>query len=240
VEKILLNWQPPSKPAELTENRLIAAFLDGTFPVDSNLPAERELATRLGVTRPTLREALQRLARDGWLEIRQGKPTRIRNYWQEGSLAVLAAIARREENPPADFVPNLLSVRVLLAPAYTRLAVEKAPASIVDLLRSAAQLTDDPSAFSAFDWQLHRQLTICSGNPVFTLILNGFQNLYLEMGTRYFSLPRARQSSRGFYRDLLAAARNRDGASAAALAGRIMQESLGIWNELETKVSHVE
>ena len=235
-----MNWLPPSKPAELTENRLIAAFLDGTFPVDSNLPAERELAVQLGVTRPTLREALQRLARDGWLEIRQGKPTRIRNYWQEGSLAVLAAIARREENPPADFVPNLLSVRVLLAPAYTRLAVEKAPASIVDLLRSAAQLTDDPSTFSAFDWQVHRQLTICSGNPVFTLILNGFQNLYLEMGTRYFSLPHARQSSRGFYRDLLDAAQRGDGISAAGLAARIMQESLAIWNELEEKASHVE
>ena len=235
-----MNWQPPSKPAELTESRLIDSFLDGTFPVDSNLPAERELSARLGVTRPTLREALQRLARDGWLEIRQGKPTRVRNYWQEGSLAVLAAIARRQENPPADFVPNLLSVRILLAPAYTCLAVEKSPDCIVDLLQSAAQLADDPAAFSAFDWEVHRQLTICSGNPVFTLILNGFQSLYLEMGARYFTLPHARESSRGFYRDLLDAARKRDGVSAAALAGRIMQQSLAIWYELEGKASHVE
>lgn len=235
-----MNWLPPPKPAELTENRLIAAFLDGTFPVDSNLPAERELASLLGVTRPTLREALQRLARDGWLEIRQGKPTRVRNYWQEGSLAVLAAIARRQENPPANFVPNLLTVRVLLAPAYTRLAVEKAPDCIAALLRTARQLPDDPAAFSDFDWRLHHQLTICSGNPVFTLILNGFQSLYLEMGARYFTLPQARENSRGFYHDLLAVVNRQDAEAASTLAQRIMQESLGIWNQLEGKgLDHV-
>ncbi len=126
-----MNWSVPEKPAELTENRLVAAFLDGTFPVESSLPAERELALQLGVTRPTLREALQRLARDGWIEIRQGKPTRVRNYWQEGNLAVLAAIARRRQNLPANFVPDLLSVRILLAPAYARLAIERAPRCIV-------------------------------------------------------------------------------------------------------------
>lgn len=235
-----MNWQPPPKPAELTENRLVASFLDGTFPIDSNLPAERELAARLGVTRPTLREALQRLARDGWLEIRQGKPTRVRNYWQEGSLAVLAAIARRQENPPADFVPNLLSVRILLAPAYTRLAIEKSPQCIVDLLQTASGLDDHPAAFSAFDWQVHRQLTICSGNPVFTLILNGFQSLYLEMGARYFTLSQARENSRGFYHDLLDAARRRDSEAGASLAARIMQDSLVIWTELEAEESHVE
>ncbi len=129
-----MNWSVPDKPAELTENRLVAAFLDGTFPVDSNLPAERELALQLGVTRPTLREALQRLARDGWIEIRQGKPTRVRNYWQEGNLAVLAAIARRRQDLPANFVPDLLSVRILLAPAYARLAIERTPGCIVNLL----------------------------------------------------------------------------------------------------------
>ena len=81
-----MNWNAPEKPAEFAENRLIQAIISGHFPINSNLPAERELAAQLGVTRPTLREALQRIARDGWIEIRHGKPTRVRNYWQEGNL----------------------------------------------------------------------------------------------------------------------------------------------------------
>jgi len=64
----MMQWDTPMKPAELAENRLVEAILEGTFPINSSLPAERELAEMLGVTRPTLREVLQRLSRDGWLE----------------------------------------------------------------------------------------------------------------------------------------------------------------------------
>ena len=93
----------PEKPAEMAENQLIAAFLNNIFPINSNLPPERDLATQLGVTRPTLREALQRLARDGWIEIRQGKSTRVRDYWREGNLAILGAVARQQKDFPEKF-----------------------------------------------------------------------------------------------------------------------------------------
>ncbi|XPE41305.1 GntR family transcriptional regulator [Shigella flexneri] len=36
----------------------------------------------IGVTRTTLREVLQRLARDGWLTIQHGKPTKVNNFWE--------------------------------------------------------------------------------------------------------------------------------------------------------------
>ena len=111
-----MNWDIPQRPAELAETRLINAMLDDQFPINSHLPPERTLAAQLGVTRPTLREALQRLARDGWIEIHHGKSTRVRDYWHEGSLAVLGTIARRQDHIPPEFVPNLLQVRAVLAP----------------------------------------------------------------------------------------------------------------------------
>ena len=70
-----MDWELPLRPAELAENRLIDAIVDGDFPINATLPPERELAQQLGVTRPTLREALQRLARDGWIEIHHGRRT---------------------------------------------------------------------------------------------------------------------------------------------------------------------
>jgi len=45
---------------------------DGTFPPGNRLPAERELAGQLGVSRPSLREALIALEIDGSVEIRSG------------------------------------------------------------------------------------------------------------------------------------------------------------------------
>jgi GntR family negative regulator for fad regulon and positive regulator of fabA len=226
-----MNWTVPIKPAEAAENQLIDAILEGYFPIGSILPAERDLASQMGVTRPTLREALQRLGRDGWVEIHHGKPTRVRDYWHEGNLGVLGAIARRSQNLPADFVPNLLYVRQLMAPAYARLAVARQPDRIARLLESHTQLQDTPEAFASFDWTLHHQLTVLSGNPIFTLILNGFRELYKPMACLYFQPPSARASSRAFYANLLAAARAGDAALAEAITRQVMSDSLALWRK---------
>ena len=224
-----MEWEPPSKPAELAENRLIDAILEGIFPAGSSLPAERDLSVKLGVTRPTLREALQRLARDGWVEIRQGRPTRVRDYWKEGSLGVLGAIAGRQEHLPLDFVSNLLTVRRLLAPAYTRMAAERSPSPMIALLERLAGLEDTPASFAAADFDLHYQLTVASGNPVFTLILNGFRDLYQNMACIYFASPEARLRSRVFYADLLTSIQAGDPDQVEAFTQQVMEDSLALW-----------
>ena len=49
--------------------QLVAA---GEFAVGSRLPAERDLARQLGVSRPSAREALIALEVEGWVEVRSG------------------------------------------------------------------------------------------------------------------------------------------------------------------------
>ncbi len=224
-----MDWDPPSKPAELTEHRLLRAILDGVFPPGSTLPGERELARRLGVTRPTLREALQRLARDGWLEIHQGRPTRVRDYWRDGNLNVLSAMVRVNHTLPPDFVTNLLEVRAVLAPAYTRSAVKHGPREVIALLENLIRLDDTPEAFAEGDWSLHRQLTLSAGNPVYVLLLNGFQSFYEKMALTYFSSPQARNFSRAFYRDLLDAFERGDQDAAEEITRRVMLASIHFW-----------
>jgi GntR family negative regulator for fad regulon and positive regulator of fabA len=222
-------WDTPLRPAELVEKRLINAILGDQFPINSTLPPERDLAEQLGVTRPTLREALQRLARDGWVEIRHGKPTRVRDYWHEGNLAVLGAIARHQDHLPPDFVPNLLQVRLVIAPAYTQRAIKRSARAIAQFLRDYGDLPDTPEAFAQADWSLHQRLTIESGNAIFTLILNGFRDLYPAMAARYFASAKARARSRKFYADLLKAARSNDPAKAERITQQVMQDSIDLW-----------
>lgn len=226
-----MDWSPPPpRPAELAENRLIEAILSGVFPPGSTLPNERDLATRLGVTRPTLREALQRLARDGWLEIHHGRPTRVRDYWREGNLNILNALIHHPESLPPTFIPNLLQVRVLLAPAYCRLAFERAREEVAALLARLCTLPDEAEAFASGDWQLHHTLTVLSGNPVFTLILNGFHDLYLTMARRYFNHAAARARSRAYYEGLRQYALQNQPEAAEALTRAVMLESIRLWD----------
>ncbi len=227
------SWEPVQKPAEIAESRLIEAILNGTFPPNSHLPAERELAESLGVTRPTLREALQRLARDGWIEIHQGKPTRVCDYLKEGNLGVLKALSERPQHLPENFVPDLLSVRIAMAPMYTALAVENAPEALLEVLEGRKSLGESPEAFSQFDWHLHHLTTILSGNPVFVMIMNGFKDLYLNLAPAYFAIADARQHSRFFYNELVNAIRNNDAYRARSLTETIMRDSLDFWKQTE-------
>jgi len=210
---------------------LVDAILDGEFPPGATLPGERALARQLGVTRPTLREAIQRLARDGWLTVAHGKPTVVRNYWQAGGLNVLGKLVEHQAHLSAGFISQLLEVRLHLAPAYTRSAVAHAAPEIAGFLVAAETLADSPAEYAHFDWLLHHKLTICSGNPIYTLILNGFESIYETMARRYFSPADARAMSAGFYRELRQHALAADPAAAEALSRRVMLASIAYWEQ---------
>lgn len=53
-------------------DQLRALIMQGEYPAGTRLPAERDLAQQLGVSRPSVREALIALEVDGWVEIRTG------------------------------------------------------------------------------------------------------------------------------------------------------------------------
>lgn len=224
-------WNPIQKPAEIAEKRLLEAILSGHFAVNSTLPGERDLAAQIGVTRPTLREALQRLARDGWLDIQQGKPTRIRNYWHEGNLGVLSKLAQMPSQQTPDFVAHLLEIRVLLAPTYTRQAMERAAPEIAALLATHADLEESPAAFARADWDLHFLLTQRARNPIFCLLLNSFRDLYQVMGEHYFASPKSRKRSHAYYAELLNCAKKGASLKAEALTKAVMEESLLLWRK---------
>lgn len=226
-----MNWTKPQRPVDHAERALITAILEGHFPPGSTLPGERELAAQLGVTRPTLREVLRRVERDGWVTIHQGKATKVNDFWWDGGLNILSGIVRHSRTLPPDFVPNLLRVRLDMAPSYTRLAVERSAEAAAVLLAAHEKLEDTPDAFANFDWMLQRRLAVASGNPVYAMILNSFTGFYEPLALIYFALPEARQTSRIFYMALLEAARREDADTAEQLTRAVMLESLTLWRK---------
>jgi DNA-binding FadR family transcriptional regulator len=65
----------PIEPQRLyrqISEQLRQLILEGKFPVGTRLPAERELASKLDVSRPSVREALIALEVEGWVEVRSG------------------------------------------------------------------------------------------------------------------------------------------------------------------------
>ena len=68
----------PKRMYEQIAEQIEALIRDGTFDPGKRLPGERELAERIGVSRPSLREALIALETAGLIETRMGDGTYIR------------------------------------------------------------------------------------------------------------------------------------------------------------------
>lgn len=123
-----------NSPATFAEKYIIESIWTNHFPQGSILPAERELSELIGVTRTTLREVLQRLARDGWLTIQHGKPTRINDYMNTSGLSILDTLVTLEGEDVHGVLENLLAARTDISGVYMRYAIKNDPQSCVDLI----------------------------------------------------------------------------------------------------------
>ncbi|MFO7557906.1 MAG: fatty acid metabolism transcriptional regulator FadR [Desulfobacterales bacterium] len=231
--KMDLNGEQPMKPQQFAEHKLLMTILNNTFPPGSALPNERDLSEQIGVTRPTLRETLQRLAREKWITIQQGKSTLVNDYWKEGGLGMLGTMAKYAAFLPEEFVPNLLDFRILLLPPCAKTAVENVPEKFLQHLAYAKKLGDDADAFTQFDWTLQLLMVRNSKNMIYPLIQNDFSEIYRRLGIGYFRIEKARKSSGKFYRKLERDIQ-KNGKQVETIVRDVMQESREIWMELKT------
>lgn len=95
------------KLSDKIADRLEGMIADGTLKPGERLPAERRLSERLGISRPSLREAIQKLASKGLLRTRQGGGTYVAESLSSNFIDPLLALL--ENQPDAEF--DTLEVR---------------------------------------------------------------------------------------------------------------------------------
>lgn len=225
---------PPKgeKAPERARRLLIERMLNGTHPPGSTLPGERALAKEIGVARPALREALQGLARNGWISVQHGKPTQVNHFMRDGNLNVLIDLLQADINLLPGFVPNLLEMWSLVAPTYTRRAVEADGQAIADLLAGFRGLDDRPAPYVRAQWRLHRTLIDLGGNPVYGLMLNSFGDFYARLAQHYLADPARRAAACDFWEELRQAALSGDAGRAASAMQRYMDGIRAQWAQL--------
>lgn len=164
--------------AERVERLLRDEILRGRWAVGEKLPAERELATQLGVTRVTLRSALARLAASGMVATVQGDGHRIRDLRLTGGLERLPAMIEAWERDPVRveaLVKDLLGLRrAVMAEACAIAATESRAAFgvLAAQVEAMSLLVDEPERFARADLEFTRSVIRLSGNLAFELTFN--------------------------------------------------------------------
>ncbi len=223
-------------PAAFAEQYIVESIWNGKFAAGTILPAERELAEIIGVTRTTLREVLQRLTRDGWLTIQHGKPTKVNDIWESATLNVLDTLIQLDDEGSIELADNLLEARTSTASIFLRRAIKNDPAALLEMLDKVDQVPNNAEGYIAYDWQFHHLATRTSGNPIYTLMLNGFEAIYYKIGRFYFGWEQTRKLAHKYYKDLAQAIRDENADQAIEILWKYGHESGELWNRAKAEL----
>jgi DNA-binding FadR family transcriptional regulator len=130
----------------------------GEFPVGSRLPAERELASQLGVSRPTVREALIALEVEGRLRIRVGSGIYVIEPQPTAAVSNSASI-----EGPFEILGARAFVESAIAEEAARYAKAEDIAALDGVLKEAADSND---GFLMHDRHFHTAIAGILGNGV--------------------------------------------------------------------------
>ena len=217
------------RATDRAERLLIEGIVSGKFPPYTDLPGERPLSKSLDIARPALREAMQRLSRDGWLDIQQGKPTRIRDYLKDGNLNILSGLLKADPDLIPNLVPDLLEMWQLLAPQYTADSTRRAPGLILDLLADFNRTPDQAEAFARNMWKLHHMLIAYCGNLVYGLIFNTFKDFYRQLATYYYTHAEHQALARALWEGLTDSIKTQDPETASRLMTDFITGTTDFW-----------
>ena len=154
---------------EAVMRRMETSLLDGTWPAGSRLPAERLLAEQYGVSRNTVREAIQRLAARGLLQSRRGAGVFATDKLRAG---IASPWGQLVADHPA-LRDDILEFRRVLEGATAHFAALRANAADIKRIRASmrelerARARDDKESEASADAQLHDAIALASHNTMF-------------------------------------------------------------------------
>ena len=187
------------------------SIVKGDLKTGDQLPAERELALRFGVSRTAVREAVKALREKGLVEAYSGRGTFITDGTTQAvrqSLDLMAKIG------PGDGFNHLAEVRAILEPEIAALAALRIQEPELATMREAVAVMDragkDPDAYIEADLDFHLALAEGASNPMILSLLDSIVGLLREQRLRIFRVPGGPERGQAHHKRILEAIERRD------------------------------
>src|SRR5690348_3877759 len=103
-------------------DQLLNEVVDGSLAAGDALPSERRLAELLGVSRPAVREALQRMSATRLVEVRHGGATTVRDFQRYAGLDLLPRMLVRDGQLDPAVARSIIEARFAIAPSVAQMA----------------------------------------------------------------------------------------------------------------------
>jgi GntR family transcriptional regulator, transcriptional repressor for pyruvate dehydrogenase complex len=199
-------------------------ILEGSFKPGDRLPPERQLAEQLGVSRPSLREAIQKLSARGLLSSRQGGGTYITSRLDAG----FADPWQEMLGTHPELHRDVLEFRRMLEGTVAQMAAERATQADIERIgglfeqMEAAHRLEGLELTSEVDVKFHQALADAAHNALLTHVaaslLNMLHTHVHDNIANLFATGTVSKQLLDQHRAVWEAVRDRDGAAARAAA----------------------
>jgi GntR family transcriptional regulator, transcriptional repressor for pyruvate dehydrogenase complex len=158
-------------------NQLKKAIFESVFKVGDRLPSERDLAREMGVSRPSVREAIQQLELQGILETVHGGGSIVRNIAEQEIQKPMEIFLGQDKRK----IVELTEVRALMETWAARRAAEnrsqeelqRMQGCLEEMERDLERGTIRPEV----DIQFHTEIAAAAHNTIFLHVISSFYQL---------------------------------------------------------------
>lgn len=176
----------PEKLSATVVRQIEQLILRGILRPGERLPAERDLAERLGVSRPSLRDAIAELSEAGLLTSRAGAGVYVAEVLGSAFSPALVRLFASHDEAVFDYISFRRDMEGLAAERAARLAsdIDLAVVGEIFAKMEAAHLKRDPSDEAKLDAQFHMSIIEASHNVVMLHMMRSMFDL-LKQGVFY-------------------------------------------------------
>ena len=196
--------------SEKTADRILQLIRDEKLQPGDKLPPERDLAARLKISRPRLREALNALKLMNIIVNRQGSGTYVASLKAEKLVVLLDSEFALNDTTYAD----LLEARRILETGIAALAAEHITAGELGEMEAcitkAAATLHDAEAFMETDIELHNRILKASRNEIIPVFMRAINRLGIYSRRRTGEQLAIRQQSLKDHRRIVQALQAKD------------------------------
>jgi GntR family transcriptional repressor for pyruvate dehydrogenase complex len=187
------------------------AILKGQLKPGDQLPPERDLAQRFGVSRTAVREAVKALREKGLVEAYTGRGTFVTNGTSQAirqSLDLMSKISQQEGTL------HLAELRRILEPEIAALAVPRMDRQLLATMREAVAVMDrslhDRDAYIEADLDFHLALAEAAENPMILALIDSIVGLLREQRSCIFDVDGGPERGQFHHKRILQAVEQRD------------------------------
>ena len=176
---IVLEPIRPKKISEEIVNQIKQLISKGELKPGDRIPSERELATMLGVSRPSVREAIMVLEAMGFVESRQGGGTYVKALTESSIMNPLAKLVEKRD---PELLRSLAEVRMGLESWSAYLAAQRATDADIAEMRRLYGIMEKQAAKGGWspdvDAEFHYAITAASHNSLQMHVLDSIHSLF--------------------------------------------------------------